>query len=705
MIMKKILLMVMFFYVLNGYSQSIQLYVNGNTSNKGIGTSKEPFGKIQQALNQVIRLKTIQGHCVDTAFIWIKGGNYVVIESVLCDYKNSGLPGAPIVISAIPGEKVCLRGGIKVPANLFKQVTDKSILKRILPEARKKIWVANLKEAGISKFDNIQSQGLNIAVKPAPMELIFNDTLMQIARWPNTGYDTYGKVIDEGSIPRYRGMTLAPGAVPIDPLNPPKQYAKYINDTTNRPGSLLYVNDRPLRWKYAKDLWLFGWWREPWASQTLKVKYLDTKKKEIDFEQPHYYGLADKGLYYAFNLLEEIDRPGEYFIDRENGLLYFWPITSISQSETVISMTTNPIFHFNNASNIILRNVIVEITRGNGIEIEGGSNIKIENCIVRNIGLTGIDIKNGITVCLNHQVINSEFYSIREYALNLGGGDRSKLIPAGNHAMNNHFHDEARVSIKGVGNYFTHNLLHNIANNALVWSGNDHLIELNEFYNCMSDGDDAAVMYTGRVPSGQGTIVRYNYLHHNGGRATLATGSGGIYLDDGTTGQIIYGNIFYKTGKKARAQMGAMFLHGAKDNLIVNNIFIDCEIAIGFAPWAQDRWEKFLMSGDMKKVLYSDVNINDSLFYQRYPNLKRLKEKASVNHIYNNLSVGCKTFIAFPNWGTTEQIESNNWETKNKNCFVDYDKSDFNLTKGAEVFKNIPDFKLIPFDKIGLIKK
>ena len=702
--MKNLLVLIAMCVALNGFSQGIQVFVKGNSKPEGAGTLSDPFGTIGQAINEAIRLKRIQGHFTDTAFIWLKGGSYPVTESLVFDYKISGLPGAPLVISALPGEKVYLRGGREVPADLFKPVTDKSVLKRLVPEAKNHVWVADLKKAGMTQFDKIQSQGLNVSGKAASMELVCNDTLMQLARWPNTGYDKYGKVVDEGSIPRYRGMTLAPGAVPVDPLNPPPQFAKYINDTTNRPGSLLYINDRPLRWTQANDLWLFGWWRHPWASQTLKVKYIDTKKKEIGFEQPHHYGLGDNGLYYAFNLLEEIDMPGEYFIDRENGLLYFWPTSPISHTKTIISLTEKPLFYFSNASNVILRDITLEITRGNGIEIEGGNHITIESCVVRNIGLSGVVVKDGIAECHNHQVINTEFYCIRSHALSLGGGNRPKLIPAGNKAINNHFHHEARIQIQGVGNVFAHNLVHDFPNNALNWGGNDHLIEYNEFYNCLSDGDDASVMYTGRNPSGQGTIIRYNYLHHNGGRADIRTGSAGIYLDDGTTGQIIYGNIIYKTGKAGGAKFGAVFLHGAKDNLIVNNIFIECPIAIGFGPWPQDRWEKFLVSGDMKKALYSDVNINDSLFYQKYPTLQRLKENASVNRVHHNFSVQCDEFLSFPKGRTVEQITSGNWETTDKSSFSDYDKSDFTLKKGAEVFKYIPDFKQIPFDKIGLAK-
>ncbi len=703
--MRILLLIVWMLFALETKPQSIQLFVKGNQAEEGNGTISKPYGTLQQALNEAIRLKTARGHFTDTTYIWLKEGNYSVLEPLVLDERISGLSGTPLVISAIEGDKVYLSGGKEIPGELFSKVSDKSVLRRLAPEAKDHIWVANLKKAGFAAFDQVQSEGLNVSGKAASMELVYNDTVMQISRWPNTGYDKYGKVIDEGSIPRYRGMTLAPGAVPVDPLNPPPQYAKYINDTTNRPGIISYINDRPTRWTRADDLWLFGWWRHPWASQTLKVKYIDTKKKEIGFVQPHHYGLADNGLYYAFNLLEEIDMPGEYYIDRVNGLLYFWPTTPLNKSKAVISVAEKPVFRFSNVSNVHLRDVTLEITRGNGIEMEGGSNNTIENCTVRNIGISGIVIRDGISESHNNQVINSEFYAIRSHGLILGGGNRPKLIPAGNRAINNRFHHEAKIQVSGVGNVFAHNLVHDFSNSVLTWNGNDHLIELNEFYNCLYDADDASVMYTGRNPSGQGNIIRYNYIHHNSGRENIQTGSAGIYLDDGTTGQVIYGNVIYKTGKPGRSQFGGVYLHGAKDNLIFNNVFIECPVAIGFGPWPQDRWEKFLISGDMKKALYSDVNISDSLYLQRYPNLRRLKAKASVNQIHNNLSVNCGTFLGFPSGRMVEQITSDNWQTNDTQCFADYRKEDFTLKSGTETFNKIPGFNRIPFSSIGLVKK
>jgi len=301
----------------------------------------------------------------------------------------------------------------------------------------------------------------------------------------------------------------------------------------------------------------------------------------------------------------------------------------------------------------------------------------------------------------NNGVVNCELYKIRENGIALQGGNRKNLIPGGNYALNNHLHDEADIQLSGCGNRVAHNLIHDNPFGGIKYSGNNQLIEYNELDNCLTDADDWGAIYTGRNPSGQGNIVRFNYIHHNVGAVETGTGSNGIYLDDGTSGQIIYGNVIYKTGRPARAKMGGIFVHGGKDNLIINNVFVDCELAIGFTPWSQDRWEKFLVTADMKTRLYEEVDVNTSLYQERYPLLSRLSEGAGINKIRNNLVVNCDEFVAQKEGQEVDHILSNNLVISQDPGFADWKEENFQLPAKASVFEEIPNFQYIPFDKIG----
>ena len=704
------------------WAQSVQYFIAPDGQDGNAGTLEKPFATLERARDVVRQAKQRQGHLIDTVIIWLRKGVYQLDSSFTVDSRDAGLPGAPVVYRAYPGEKVILRGGIEIPSSAFQPVKDRSVLRRMVKSARSHIRQADLQSLGVENYGEVFSRGMGIPVKPYPMELFFNEQLMQVARWPNEGYVEYGRVTEVGSIPRYRNMTIAPGGIPVDPDNPPPQYAPHINDTSNRPGSLIYLNTRPARWTKAEEVWLFGYWNKRWASQTLKIKSIDTRKKEITFAQPHHYGLKDKGIFYAFNLLEEIDKPGEYHIDRHTGKLYFWPPSDIRQGLAVVSLIDTPLILLKNASDLIFRDLILEVTRGDGLVMEGGANNLIAGCTVRNIGLDGIKMTdNSVSVNFDSQtdeekareirtyypsrhngVVGCELYKIRENGILLRGGDRKTLAPGKNYAINNHLHDEANIRLSGCGNRVAHNLIHDNSYGGIQYNGNNHLIEYNELTNCLKDADDWGAIYTGRNPSCQGNIVRFNYIHHNTGPVEKGTGSNGIYLDDGTTGQIIYGNVIYKTGHPARAKMGGVFVHGGKDNLIVNNIFIDCKLAVGFSPWSQERWEKFLVTRDMKTRLYEEVNSKSPLYLGRYPVLNHLQENAGVNKIKNNLIFNCREFLAQKPGSKTKQIQENNWITNENPGFVNVGSENFQLRKDAEVFKKISSFQAVPFEKIGL---
>lgn len=707
------------------FGQSTQYFIAPNGNDEAVGTQEKPFATMERARDAVRQAKQQQGHLVDTTIVWFREGVYVMDVSLVVDSRDAGLPGAPVIYRAYPGEKVILRGGMEIPASAFQPVEDQSVLLRMVKPARQHVLQADLRSLGINDFGEVFSRGMNIPIKPYPMELFFNEKLMQVARWPNEGYVEYGKVTEVGSIPRYRNMTIAPGGVPVDPDNPPPEYAPYINDTSNRPGSFIYLENRPARWTEASDVWLFGYWNKRWASQTLKIKSIDTQKQEITFTQPHHYGLKDKGTFYAFNLLEEIDQPEEYYIDRKAGILYFWPPSDIRQGQAVVSLIDEPIIHLRNASDLIFRDLVLEVTRGDCLLMEGGANNLVTGCTIRNIGLNGIKMTENVSPqdfdsqayvddqqerktfypSRNNGVVGCELYKIRESGISLQGGNRKNLVPGENYAENNHLHQEADIQLSGCGNRVAHNLIHDNPFGGIKYSGNNHLIEYNELYNCLTDADDWGAIYTGRNPSGQGNIVRFNYIHHNVGAVETGTGSNGIYLDDGTSGQIIYGNVIYKTGRPARAKMGGVFVHGGKDNLIINNIFIDCELAIGFSPWSQERWEKFLVTGDMKTRLYEEVNINSPLYQGRYPLLNHLEEGAGINKILNNLVVNCNAFVAQRQGSEADHKVKNNWTTTQNPGFVDMKNKNFLLSPDAKVFERIPDFQHIPFEKIGLYPK
>ena len=99
-------------------------------------------------------------------------------------------------------------------------------------------------------------------------------------------------------------------------------------------GRFEYDGDRPTAWEDVGDLWVHGYWVHDWSDQYHRVHTLDLKKREVWPEPPlHGYGYRKGARFYFLNVIEELDSPGERFLDRDSGMLYFWPPGDIEQAE------------------------------------------------------------------------------------------------------------------------------------------------------------------------------------------------------------------------------------------------------------------------------------------------------------------------------------------------------------------------------------
>ena len=84
---------------------------------------------------------------------------------------------------------------------------------------------------------------------------------------------------------------------------------------------------------------------------------------------------------------------------------------------------------------------------------------------------------------------------------------------------------------------------------------------------------------------------------------------------------------------------GGVQIHGGKDNIIDNNIFFQCPYGVSFTLWDKERWIARLDAPETKRKLYEEVDINSSLYRERYPRLQHLREETDVNSITNNLII------------------------------------------------------------------
>jgi hypothetical protein len=297
--------------------------------------------------------------------------------------------------------------------------------------------------------------------------------------------------------------------------------------------------------------------------------------------------------------------------------------------------------------------------------------------------------------------------------VDLSGGDRRTLTPGGHFVENCHFQKQGRwskcyvpaVHLTGVGHRAAHNLIHDHPHCAILFGGNEHLLEFNEIHHIALETGDVGAIYTGRDYTYRGNRIRHNFIHHTGG---VGMGSMGVYMDDCVSGTEIFGNVFYQVQRAA-------FLGGGRDHQVVNNIFVECNHAVELDGRGLDRspvW-RGMVDRTMRKSL---AQAPQPLYRERYPTLKELDRyygppggpaiegdafkgvPPDGNVVARNVCVG-KWLNVYWHAKTNLLTLRDNWVGPDPG-FVAPNKMDFRLRPDSPAWKL--GFQPIPVERIGL---
>ncbi|MBX7258647.1 MAG: right-handed parallel beta-helix repeat-containing protein [Candidatus Hydrogenedentes bacterium] len=643
----------------------LQLYVSPAGADANAGTADAPFATPQRAAQAIAELKAKGPLPAGGVTVNFREGVYSITQSTILGAEVSGAENAPVVFRSHPNERAVLCGGAAVSG--FAVVNDAAVLARLPEEARGKVWAADLKAQGITDYGVRAPRGFAEPSTPL-IELYFNDTPLTPARWPNEGFVRTGEVADAGDKAAGRGAVFA------------------------------YSGDRPSRWTQAKDIWLYGYWFYDWADNAIGVASIDVQNRQIHTQSASNYGVKAGQEYYAFNLLEEIDRPGEWYLDRDAGVLYVYPPSDPAQARVFLSMLNEPMVQVNGASHVVLENLTLELGRGDAIHVSGGDHCLLAGCTVRRFANAAVVIDGGA----NHGVLSCDLHTLGRGGVVVSGGDRKTLSPGGHFIENCDVHDFSRIDrtytpavyMHGVGNRIVHNKFHDTPCHAMRIEGNDHVIEFNDVFDVVRESDDQGAIDMFYNFGYRGNVIRYNHFHDIGnGRGPC--GQAGVRLDDAISGTVIYGNIFERCSE---GLFGGVQIHGGKDNWVDNNLFIECRFGVSLSGWGEKRWNEFLDSEGVKKLLYQDVDITQPPYATRYPELARLREGVDVNRIWRNVLVDCGRLLERDR-GIQETI--GNQILNEDPGFFDREDGDLRLRRDSRL-PSAGAFVPIPVEEIGL---
>lgn len=692
------------------------------------GSEEEPLRTLEKAIDVANEMREDSDKLIE---ILLREGTYSVTNTI--KIINSQKDDSLLKISAYQDEKVTINAGVDIPLSAMS-IADSDFTNAIIDKPNAgSVLQYNLKDAQIEDFGEISLRGHLISdEKEAQAELSLNGEVQKLAGWPNGEYTGLIKPIDSN------------------------EYGKRTKSGIANGCSFKVNYDRPSQWSKPEQAWLSGTIGPNYEFDYYPVSRFDSKEKRVYLSR----GALEKYYtepYYRFeNVPEELDEPGEYYIDRQSGMLYFYPpedapkdsVLTITMSTPTLDVSRkapNSMFRIENSKNIVFENLIFKGGRGSAITGKNNSNIKFINCEINSFGENGIrfDASTDITIsdCKIHDVG-------QDGILFVSCGNYQTLSPSNIVVSNNDIYNFARLErsyktgidfgYRCVGATAANNHIHNGPHAGMIFYGVNNDIYGNEFDHLVTEFSDMDALYcnNSNYPWERGNKIHNNYFHDIGkssmnGRHQINVRA--IRTDNRGCGLNIYENLFYNIGDGGNGNgnngIGAITAEGTR-NRIFNNLFVDCNEA-----YFNTLQYKEIETAD-DGTLYPDTIINSSgvevantingakvadlkkqmenylpVYGKQFPELYNYfyehPNMSKTNEFKNNMIIN----IAIPlsNFNGTQNEEgfrgsqmltaaSGNYVSTSDPGFVSYDNGNLELSSSAtSLVEGLPKFEMSSF--------
>lgn len=546
--------------------------------------------------------------------------------------------------------------------------------------------------------------------------------LMQVARWPNR--------VKLG----HKGQVRLAGSNVVDSL------------------TFKMLDPRMRNWDFTgNDIIIAGYFASVYDADGYRIESMDKKTGVLKLAERKRAELHPGAAWFE-NVPEELDAPGEWWFDRAAETLYFWPPEGFSEKSVCsLPFYRGKFFDLDDAKNVSFEGLVFEskvmkpAVFGDNVE-----NVKFAGCKFRAIESGRIGVLSGDGIVFQ----SCDFTSFGGGALAVRGGDEKTLRRSENLVENCHFAFGGLTRpagdclvMTGVGNTQRHNLIEEMPYFGGGYYGPDNLIEYCRYRHVAAQVGDASAIYTSGAGRTFGSTIRYNDVMASRGYVN------GIYLDDLSYGNRVYGNVV------RYAETCGIFLGGGRFNVISNNVITSCGpgLFIDSRGCSWPNWQEPMEKGTFD-LQWAQVDYKNPPWSVKYPDLARLMDdgldacapldnKFVMNVIVeiptnrsasalggvlgkrvptNRVVVADNVYVRVrgagkgTGWpreggfitldGTADKpldlgfvdLPGFRWSDEEYSYF--YDLGNFNLKKGSLLQKTIPGFVPIPWDKIGLYR-
>lgn len=701
-----------------------EYYVSNEGSDENGGSRAQPFKTIEKAIN-TSRTDRANGFDGEISIV-LKNEKFQINKPINLTSADKNL----LITSAFGGRSE-LTGGTVLQKNRIKRAENPEILNKIKDKtARKKLMEIDLSGI-VDEIPEIGSfvHGNSKGNFDSQIRIFVNGTALSYARWPNE---------------RENDLKVA---------------ESQLDEITNRY-SVIYTDasERAKSWsnESISNLYIAGHYWITWADAFSPIENFDADNCAFSVDASlcrSTYAPSAGDEFYFFNLPEEIDMPGECFIDRKNMKAYYYPYDDSEIQNITVPLSKNRMISGDMATDIRIENIDFTHVRSSVFGISNSEGIVFDGC--RFMHFSSINSLSGN----NNTIKNCYFYDGCQGGVSVSGGNTKTLSGGGNIIENNIFNSmdslkknySPAIRLAGFNHTVKNNEIYNSYHQVITLSGNDHIIEYNDIHDTTRWTGDMGAIYWLSGPACIGNEIRYNYFHDNGS-SYFRGWSQCIFWDDCEIGPYIYGNVFARSNSpvKEGEKPGNRYTvkaNGGSLAVVENNIFVDCPTPAQFQNNEKYRdskgkrnqqvcfwlraygksvyndtkwWETLKESGyfsDTWKEHYKNtiweeyVNMFSLDFYNE--NLASLDAVADEEKLVEiarkyapsdaNKFIGNVVFNRYsPSSslaGGSNGIEENTYVPTSKDAFLDYENDNFALTD--EALSETSGFKNVDMSKIG----
>ncbi len=585
-----------------------EYFVSPDGDDANDGSEAHPFATPEQAILAIRALR--EAGNTDAVTVSILPGEYAVAGLTLTAADGGPDLEHPTVIRGIGDSRddVVFNAASAIDPALFGSVTDEEMRARFDPAVVDKIVVCDLTAAGFTADQVAKQYAFGSAAQPTDeykgtnISVFSGNTRLDIARYPNTIHqyekEAYLMILEADILDRgteEHGGTLR---LPAD------------------------AAERVAKWKTIDGVWAWGGFMFDWADETTPISAYDPEEGSISFLF-HNYGYPtsyrEGSYYYLYNAAEELDFPGEYWIDGENMKLYLYPTEADGYDHVSIAVADAPMFT-GAFQNLTVENLTMTGARKDFfVSNEQTNGLTVKNCVIRNGGGSVLALKGN-----NNIIRDCEIFNMGKGGCQFNGaGDPVTLTPGNNLIENNCLHDIGQIQkmyaggfgMNGVGNLISHNEIYNAPHSVLSSGYENNVIEWNYIHNVAKESEDCGAFYGGGQLHSAGNILRNNKFEDNG--------CWSVYFDDGLCGWTATKNLLINCA-------GGIVCGGGRELIVTNNVFIGCGSAVAYdqrmIDWYNmedrpDLWDPE-QNGWWKQL--NDYPYQEGIWAESFPNLAKV---------------------------------------------------------------------------------